>query len=345
MVDSPDDATTRRQLRSAQSDPARKDEAGTGTGRPWSRKGHGFKYTQKELPWAHEYAPKVTLQCLERAAVAEVLLAGILGAVVLAAFLLPRAHRRNREIIALLRAEVTAQRIAAITLGRTAVLPADDAAEQPEPARRKRHLALRIGGGPPAFPPSFGDLAAQPVWRGHRAATMTVTAASVAVAVALVLTSGGGPPQTANAAPPTTAPGPVPGAGQDEKGDSQDAERSPAEEGDGTAVTHDNSDARPFSGPQSVASTEGEPSPGTSSTPTSGDEDRAEPAEGTPAPSKTAAPGPAGTPTPGPSASPTTTPPPPTPNPTEEPTAPRKPDECDGLIDLHLPLLPDVCLL
>ncbi|WP_326792260.1 hypothetical protein OHA79_17220 [Streptomyces sp. NBC_00841] len=282
---------------------------------------------------------------------AEVLLAGILGAVVLAAFLLHAAHRRNREIVTLLRAEVAAQRIAAITLGRTAVLPADDAAEQPEPARRKRRLALRISGGAPAFPASFGDRA-RSVWRGHPAATMTVTAASVAVAGALVLTSGGGTPQTANAAPPATAPGPVPGAGQDEKGDSQDAERSPAEEGNGTAVTHDDSDARPFSGPrsaasgegQSVVSTEGEPSPGTSGTPTSGDEDQAEPTEGTPAPSNTAAPGPAGTTAPDPSTSPTTTPPPPTPNPTTEPTAPQKPDECDGLIDLHLPLLPDVCL-
>ncbi|MFB6776635.1 hypothetical protein ACFCX0_04200 [Streptomyces sp. NPDC056352] len=283
---------------------------------------------------------------------AEVLLAGILGAVVLAAFLLHTAHRRNQEIVTQLRAEVAAQRIAAITLGRTAVLPADDAAEQPEPARRKRHLALRIGGGAPAFPASFGDRT-RSVWRGHRAAAMTVTAASVAVAGALVLTSGGGTPQTANAAPPTTAPGPVPGAGQDKKGDGQDAERSPAEEGGGTAVTHDDSDARPFSGPQSaasgegqsVASTEGDPSPGTSGTPTSGDEDRVEPAEGTPVPSNTAAPGPVGTTAPGPSTSPTTTPPPPTPKPTMEPTAPQKPDECDGLIDLHLPLLPDVCLL
>ncbi|MFE2092429.1 hypothetical protein [Streptomyces sp. NPDC059460] len=282
---------------------------------------------------------------------AEVLLAGILGAVVLAAFLLHAAHRRNREIVTLLRAEVAAQRIAAITLGRTAVLPADDAAEQPEPARRKRRLALRISGGAPDFPASFGDRA-RSAWRGHPAATMTATAASVAVAGALVLTSGGGTPQTANAAPPATAPGPVPGAGRDEKGDSQDAERSPDEEGDGTAVTHDDSDARPFSGPrsaasgegQSVVSTEGEPSPGTSDTPTSGDEDRAEPTEGTPAPSNTAAPGPAETTAPDPSTSPTTTPPPPTPNPTTEPTAPQKPDECDGLIDLHLPLLPDVCL-
>lgn len=84
---------------------------------------------------------------------AEVLLAGILGAVVLAAFLLHAAHRRNREIVTLLRAEVAAQRIAAITLGRTAVLPADDAAEQPEPLAASGALRSASAAARPPFPP------------------------------------------------------------------------------------------------------------------------------------------------------------------------------------------------
>ncbi|MET8432149.1 hypothetical protein ABZV61_04960 [Streptomyces sp900116325] len=168
-----------------------------------------------------------------------------------------------------------------------------------------------------------------------------MTAATVAVAGALALTSGGGTPRTATAAPRATASGTVPDAGRDGKGDSQDAEHSPGEEAGGTAVAQDDSHARPFSGPESVAPVEGEPAPGTSSAPASGDEDRAEPTEDTPAPGSTVVPGSPGTTAPGPNASPTPTPPPPTP----KPTAPQKPDECDGLVDLHLPLLPDVCLL
>lgn len=221
------------------------------------------------------------------AAVADVL-AGILGAVALAVFLLHWMHQRNRESLTRLR----------------------------------------------------GDRA-RSAWRGYRTATITVTAATVAVAGALALTSGGGTPRTATAAPRAIASGSVPDAGQDGKGDSQDAEHSPGEEGGGTAATHDDSDARPFSGPESVAPGEGEPTPGTSSAPASGDEDRAEPTEDTPAPGSTVVPGPPGTTAPGPNTSPTPTPPPPTP----KPTAPQKPDECDGLVDLHLPLLPDVCLL
>lgn len=187
---------------------------------------------------------------------------------------------------------------------------------------------------------SFGDRA-QSVWKGHRTATIAVTAVAVAVAVALVLTPGGGTPRTATAAPPTTSSGSVPDAGQDEKGHGHDAEHSPAEDGDDAAVPQDDSDTRTFSGPGSVAPTGGEPTPGTSSTPASGDGGRAEPTEGTTAPGSTTAPGAPETTAPGPSASPTTTTPPPPP----KPTAPQKPDECDGLIDLHLPLLPDVCLM
>lgn len=221
------------------------------------------------------------------AAVADVL-AGILGAVALAVFLLHWAHQRESESLTRLRGDRT-----------------------------------------------------RSVWRGHRTATITVTAATVAVAGALALTSGGGTPRTATAAPPATASGSVPDAGQDGEGDRRDAEHSPVEEGDGTGVTHDDSDARPFSGPESVAPLEEDPAPGTSSAPASGDEGRAEPTEDTTSPGSTVVPGPTGTTAPGPNTSPTATPPPPTP----KPTAPQKPDECDGLVDLHLPLLPDVCLL
>ncbi|WP_328886054.1 hypothetical protein [Streptomyces sp. NBC_00316] len=221
----------------------------------------------------------------------DVALAGILGAIALAVFLLHWVHQRYRETTTQLS------------------VPSGDRA--------------------------------QSVWQGHRAATITVTAATVAVAGALVLTSGGGTPRTATAAPPTTASGSVPDAGQDGKGHDRDAEHSPAEDGDDAAVTHDDSDTRTFSGPGSVAPTEGEPTPGTSSTPASGDGGPAEPTEGTTATGSTTAPGPPETTAPGPSASPTTTPPPPTP----KPTAPQKPEQCDGLIDLHLPLLPDVCLM
>ncbi|WP_326625908.1 MULTISPECIES: hypothetical protein [unclassified Streptomyces] len=169
-----------------------------------------------------------------------------------------------------------------------------------------------------------------------------MAAATVAIVGALALTSGGSTPRTATAAPPATASGAIPDARQDKKGDGEGTEHSPAEEGDDTGVTHDDSNARAFSGPGSVAPLAAEPTPGTSSTPASGGEDRTEPPTGgTPAPDRTTAPGPPGTTAPGPGASPATTPPAPTP----KPSAPQKPDTCDGVIDLHLPLLPDVCLL
>ncbi|MFE7788863.1 hypothetical protein [Streptomyces sp. NPDC057460] len=216
-------------------------------------------------------------------------------------------------------------------LDRTSVAAASDAPEEP----------VRRSGGTAALLALFGDRA-RSAWRGHRTATITVTAATVAIVGALALTSGGSTPRTATAAPPATASGAIPDPRQDKKGDGQDTEHSPAEEGDDTVVTHDDSNARTFSGPGSVAPLDGEPTPGSSSTPASGGEDRTEPPTGgTPAPDRTTAPGPPGTTAPGPGASPATTPPSPTP----KPSAPQKPDTCDGLIDLHLPLLPDVCLL
>lgn len=118
--------------------------------------------------------------------VALVLLAGVLGAVVLAVVLLYRGQQRNRAIITQLNAEIAAQKIAALTQRGPNPLPAQD----PEPARRKRHLSLHIGGGVAAFLASLGTRT-RDTWTNHRAATsVTVTAAaSVAVAGAFVLTS------------------------------------------------------------------------------------------------------------------------------------------------------------
>lgn len=182
------------------------------------------------------------------AAVADVVLAGILGAVALAVFLLHWAHQRSRETPTQLRAKVAAQRIAAMPPGRRSVAAASDAPEEP----------VRRSGGAAALLASFSDRA-RSAWRGHRTATITVTAATVAVVGALALTSGGSTPRTATAAPSATAPDALPDARQDKKGDGQDTEHSPAEKGDDTGVTHDDSNARAFSGPGSVAPSMGSP--------------------------------------------------------------------------------------
>lgn len=206
-----------------------------------SRSGHGFEYAQKSYPGKTNMYPRSQVSVLG-AAVADVVLAGILGAAALAVFLLHWAHQRSRETITQLRAKVAAQRIAAMPLGRKSVVAASDAPEEP----------VRRSGGAAALLAPFGDRAAS-VWRGHRTATITVAAATVAIVGALALTSGGSTPRTATAAPPATASGAIPDARQDKKGDGEGTEHSPAEEGDDTGVTHDDSNARAFSGPGSVA--------------------------------------------------------------------------------------------
>lgn len=135
----------------------------------------------------------------------DVLLAGVLGAAVLAIVLLHRAQQKQTELITQLRAEVTAQRIAAIT-GRPTPL-AEDEDQLQEPVRRKRHLALYIGGGVAAVLASLGRRLRSALRPSPRTAVMaTATVAAVATtAAALIMSSSDstpGPPDHNEATAP-----------------------------------------------------------------------------------------------------------------------------------------------
>ncbi|MFF5655283.1 hypothetical protein [[Kitasatospora] papulosa] len=275
--------------------------------------------------------------------VAVVLLAGVLGAVVLAVVLLYKAHKKNQEIISKLSAEITAQKILALSQHGPVPLPAPE----PEPARRKRHLVLFIGGGIAALLASLGDRARR-VWHRHRTATVTVATAVTAVAAvgAFALTSGG-----------TSGPGAgFPSTGRPGT-DTAEGDRPPsvyevAEEDPGTAVSPDGAD--PALVPQSVATTGAEATPRTRTGRPAAPSGSAPPAHGekeetgheTTPPATPSSPAPT-TPAPSPT-TPAPTTPAPTPKPTEpEPTGPttppQPPDTCEG-IEVKLPPLIDLCL-
>ncbi|MFJ3249177.1 hypothetical protein [Streptomyces sp. NPDC086782] len=108
------------------------------------------------------------------------LLAGLLGATITALVLLYRSHTRHEALITQLRAELAAEKIARITAVQ-ARPPSTIGLAEPEPVRRKRHLALYIGGGVVAILHSLRGRSRQ-VWEQHRAATMTAAAGVVAAA-------------------------------------------------------------------------------------------------------------------------------------------------------------------
>lgn len=128
-----------------------------------------------------------------------VLLAGVLGAAVLAIVLLSRGYQRNRQHITELRAEVTAQKIAAM-----AKPGPRHAAAPPEPDRRKGHLALYIGGGIAAALASFGGRLRSAI-RAHRAVTVAVASVAAAGTAAAITMAGG--TGTAPIDEPARAPG------------------------------------------------------------------------------------------------------------------------------------------
>ncbi|MFC3346097.1 hypothetical protein ACFOOM_01295 [Streptomyces echinoruber] len=147
----------------------------------------------------------------------DVLIAGVLGAAVLAIVLLHRSNRKHAEMINQLRAEITAAKIAALQQ-RTIPAPAGDEPE-PEPVRRRRHLALYIGGGVAAVLASLGDRL-RPLWQRHRAATAAGTAVAVAAAstaAALYLTLNDHPSDAGGHHPRAAAPG-TPGSSSGDRG-------------------------------------------------------------------------------------------------------------------------------
>ncbi|MFG2404181.1 hypothetical protein ACGFR8_07555 [Streptomyces brevispora] len=259
--------------------------------------------------------------------------AGVLGAVVLAVVLLHQGQKRNRQIITQLNAELAAQKIAALTQRGPTPLPA----QEPEPARRKRHLALHIGGGLAAFLASLGSRASN-AWTNHRAATVTVTtaAASVAVAGAFVFTG------TSDATPTTVTPSATQPSHPSEPLDTADTDDEtpeleaanfrPITEAE-SATAEDTSPALSLPSSPQASSPATEPTPGTSAeTPSGQDEETGIGAP--PAP-----PGETTTPAPSPSGHL------PTPWPTEDSQAqPSKtPDLCDGL-GAKLPPVLELCL-
>lgn len=166
-------------------------------------------------------------------------LSGVLGAVVLALVLIARQQRNLTAAITQLRVEITAQKIATLT---HRAPPAETPEDIPEPARRKRHLALYIGGGAVA---AFTALGAwfRSIWRRHRAATATATAVTIAAAgtaTALVLTAAPGtPPAPDVPKPPATA--------SSASSDDNDA-RNPAADEAPAAYTNDDAATHPATG-------------------------------------------------------------------------------------------------
>lgn len=149
-----------------------------------------------------------------------VIMAVLLGAASLAIVLLYRGWKSNRALITDLNAQIAAQQIAALT-GENPPAPGGDA-DPPEPVRRRRHLALYIGGGVAAFWATCRDSVVN-TFRAHPAvATSAVAAvATVSTAAALVLTSQdvnrydtSAPPQT-TAGRPDTGPAPDPDPADD----------------------------------------------------------------------------------------------------------------------------------
>ncbi|WP_406501513.1 hypothetical protein OHA04_27250 [Streptomyces sp. NBC_01590] len=116
-------------------------------------------------------------------------MSALLGASILAIVLLYHGWKRNRQLITDLSAQIAAQRIAALSGVGLAPSP-DQPTEEREPARRKGHLLLYIGGGAIAAVSVVRGYV-RSLWRGHRvlALTAAATVATVGTAAALVMTA------------------------------------------------------------------------------------------------------------------------------------------------------------
>ncbi|MFD6128682.1 hypothetical protein ACFWC2_14220 [Streptomyces diastaticus] len=285
--------------------------------------------------------------------VGDVLVCAILGAAVLAIVQLWTAHRRQEKTIAQLHAELTAQRIAALSGAGPLPAPATDGADQ-EPTRRKRHLALYIGGGAIAAIASLGGRLRSFV-RGHTAvvAASATVMVGTAAAAALYLTSGTGAADQDASYAPQTRHSPI-------EGDKHPAPSGEAPDNDATGpedepvvVPLDAGTPRPITEPDSPSAQPSDTSAEDSDDEQSEtDEDEKAPApadsgEPTAAPTADQPTPPAPEPSQSPTSSPSATEPPepaPSPPPSPSPTKPApSPSPDDGLCIVLPPLL-ELCI-
>ncbi|MFD8035564.1 hypothetical protein ACFV3F_43975 [Streptomyces sp. NPDC059717] len=139
----------------------------------------------------------------------DVLLAGVLGAAVLAIVLLQRTSKKHTQLLAELKAEATAAKIARLAQQQAPIsVPAQAEDEDAEPVRRKRHLALYIGGGVAAALASLGKrLRSAP--RAVAAGTAVSVAVATTAAAAFYIRHDGHdnvPPPSPHRLPRATAP-------------------------------------------------------------------------------------------------------------------------------------------
>ncbi|MFI1954847.1 hypothetical protein ACH437_23865 [Streptomyces xinghaiensis] len=262
------------------------------------------------------------------------LMALLLGAVSLAIVLLYRGWKAHRDQITELRAQIATQRIAAITNGAhhaardVKTAPATEPAPESEPARRKGHLALYLGGGVAAVYLACRD-ALKNLIRRRPVLTTVATVATVGTAAALALAPISDSAHTSGPTPPATSPDrPVPGP------------TPRPDPGNGSQMWADDKDAPNALAPDDHRATAVKAQdPGTSP---AGPPNSSEPT-GTPPQSRPDTPAPGLPPTPHPHMSQpeASIPPPRTGDP--EPTTPAPEDDQTGLCVTVPPLL-DLCL-
>jgi hypothetical protein len=140
----------------------------------------------------------------------------------MAIVLLYRSGQRQTARLTKLEADLAAERIARITQQPLSLPPSIAEEEEPEPTRRKRHLALYLGGGVAAFLTSLGPRL-RTLARGHRGTVVTAAASSVVVATsAFAYYANAGSEATPASPPPATAPGFADSDAQSPEGGSDD---------------------------------------------------------------------------------------------------------------------------
>ncbi|MEW2631580.1 hypothetical protein AB0903_07965 [Streptomyces sp. NPDC048389] len=249
----------------------------------------------------------------------DVLIAGVLGAAVFAIYLLYRSHMKHTKLINELRAELTAQKIAALTQAHLdPTVDVDGEGQEEGCVRRKGHLTLLCGGGVASALASIGDRC-HSAWNDHRRLTATAAATTVAVAgtavAVLVVASGDSSGATTAQRPRTTATEISPG-GSKEPGEREGAAVVEIEASNAArhTATHNEAGALPLLQEERLANDGTRRGSDSTSASTSAPSTTPAPRV-TPAPGHTPAPDLPGTTTPTPSQPPITAAPTPKPSP------------------------------